>query len=115
MSASPQARRVAVVHDWLTGMRGGEMVLEEILRVVPQAEVFTLFHFPGTVSPAIESRPIHTSYLRNAPALRRHYRWYLPFFPRAIESLEEDLDEPPPRVRSEPRLQSSERHRAKLR
>jgi glycosyltransferase involved in cell wall biosynthesis len=88
VSESTQARRVAVVHDWLTGMRGGEMVLEEILRVVPQAEVFTLFHFPGTVSPAIESRPIHTSYLRSAPALRRHYRWYLPFFPRAIESLD---------------------------
>jgi glycosyltransferase involved in cell wall biosynthesis len=81
-------RRVAVVHDWLTGMRGGEMVLEQILEVVPGAEIFTLFHFPGTVSAAIESRPIRTSYLQRAPAMRRFYRWYLPFFPRAIESFD---------------------------
>jgi glycosyltransferase involved in cell wall biosynthesis len=82
------ARRVAVVHDWLTGMRGGEMVLEQILRAVPEADVFALFHFPGTVSAAIEARPIHTSYLQRAPGMRRFYRWYLPFFPRAIESLD---------------------------
>src|SRR5258708_25339093 len=55
--------RVAVVHDWLTGMRGGEAVLEAILDVVPGAELFTLFHFPGSVSPHIESRVIHTSRL----------------------------------------------------
>ena len=35
--------RVAVIHDWLTGMRGGEAVLEGILDVLPQAELFTLF------------------------------------------------------------------------
>ena len=39
--------RVAVIHDWLTGMRGGEHVLEAILDLVPDAELFTLFHFPG--------------------------------------------------------------------
>ena len=56
--------RVAVVHDWLTGMRGGEAVLEGILEVVPQAELFTLFHFPGSVSKRIESHVIHTSRLQ---------------------------------------------------
>ena len=81
-------RRVAIVHDWLTGMRGGEMVLEQILGILPDADIFTLFHFPGTVSRTIETRPIHTSYLQHAPLLRRYYRWYLPFFPRAIESLD---------------------------
>jgi glycosyltransferase involved in cell wall biosynthesis len=85
---SQRGERVAVVHDWLTGMRGGEMVLEQILRAVPDAEIFTLFHFPGSVSPAIEARPIHTSSLQGAPGLRRWYRWYLPFFPRAIEAFD---------------------------
>ena len=60
--------RVAVVHDWLTGMRGGEAVLEAILDVVPGAELFTLFHFAGSVSPHIESRVIHTSRLQSMTA-----------------------------------------------
>jgi glycosyltransferase involved in cell wall biosynthesis len=76
--------RVAVIHDWLTGMRGGEAVLEGILDVVPQAEVFTLFHFPGSVSAAIESHRIHTSPLQGAASRLRDYRTLLPLFPRAV-------------------------------
>src|SRR5215212_5251330 len=80
---SPFAR-VAVVHDWLTGMRGGEKVLEEILTAFPGAELFTLFHFPGTASAAIESRTIHTSSLQRLAARVSDYRKLLPLFPRAI-------------------------------
>src|SRR5881394_3472581 len=76
--------RVAVVHDWLTGMRGGEAVLEGILDVVPQAEIFTLFHFPGSVSAAIESHPIHTSRLQTLASRVSDYRTLLPLFPRAV-------------------------------
>ena len=53
MKAEPFGR-VAVIHDWLTGMRGGEHILEGILDIVPDAEIFTLFHFPGSVSSKIE-------------------------------------------------------------
>lgn len=81
------APRTALVHDWLTGMRGGEKVLEAMLPFFPEAPIFTLFHFPGTVSPAIEGHPIHASFLQRAPAARRHYRRYLPLFPAAIERL----------------------------
>jgi glycosyltransferase involved in cell wall biosynthesis len=80
--------RVAIVHDWLTGMRGGEKVLEGILSLYPKADVFTLLHVPGSVSPAIEAHPIRTSFLQRMPALRSHYRKYLLLFPRAIESLD---------------------------
>ena len=80
--------RVALVHDWLTGMRGGEKVLEEMVNLFPEAEIFTLFHFPGSVSELLESRPIHTSFLQRMPALRSRYRHYLPLFPRAIESFD---------------------------
>jgi glycosyltransferase involved in cell wall biosynthesis len=69
-------------------MRGGEKVLEHLCALYPDAPIFTLFHFPGSVSAAIESHPIHTSFLQGAPGLRRHYRRYLPLFPTAIESFD---------------------------
>jgi len=77
----------AVVHDWLTGMRGGEYVLEEILDLVPNPTVFTLFHFPGTVSPKIERVPIVTSWLQRI-ATPRGYRNLLPLFASAVESFD---------------------------
>jgi glycosyltransferase involved in cell wall biosynthesis len=84
-SSSPidPSLRVAVVHDWLTGMRGGEAVLEAILDSLPGAELFTLFHFPGSVSEKIESRTIHTSRLQAAAHRVRDYRTLLPAFPHA--------------------------------
>lgn len=80
--------RTAVVHDWLNGMRGGEKVLEEILPLLPNPTLFTLFHSPGSVSPSIERYPIRASFLNHFPFARRHYRHYLPFFPKAIESFD---------------------------
>ncbi len=80
--------RTAVVHDWLNGMRGGEKVLEEMLPLLPDPTIFTLFHVPGSVSPAIERYPIRTSFLNRLPFSRRHYRRYLPLFARAVESFD---------------------------
>jgi glycosyltransferase involved in cell wall biosynthesis len=79
---------VALVHDWLTGMRGGERVLEGLLEVFPDADIHTLLHVPGTVSELIESRPIHTSFVQRLPRAAARYRWYLPLFPWAIEQLD---------------------------
>jgi len=80
--------RVALVHDWLTGMRGGEKVLEAVAALYPGAPIHTLFHFPGSVSPALEAHPVVTSFLQRAPGVRRHYRRYLPLFPAAIEDFD---------------------------
>ena len=77
--------RVALVHDWLTGMRGGERVLEELLALAPEADLFTLVHVPGATSAAIEEHPIHTSFLSRLPGIARHYRVFLPLFPAAVE------------------------------
>jgi glycosyltransferase involved in cell wall biosynthesis len=77
--------RVALVHDWLTGMRGGERVLEALLDLFPGAEIFTLLHLPGSVSRRIESRPIHTSFVQRLPGISTRYRHYLPLFPTAVE------------------------------
>jgi glycosyltransferase involved in cell wall biosynthesis len=83
--------KIAIVHDWLTGMRGGEKCLEVFCELFPRATLFTLVHRKGALSPAIESMEIRTSFIQKLPgALTLHQR-YLPLFPRAIESL--DLSE----------------------
>jgi glycosyltransferase involved in cell wall biosynthesis len=82
--------KVALVHDWLTGMRGGEKVLEVVCGLYPDADIHTLFHCRGSVSPAIERHQIHTSFLQHMPLARSQYRRYLPLFPFAVEQF--DLD-----------------------
>jgi glycosyltransferase involved in cell wall biosynthesis len=77
--------KVALVHDWLTGMRGGEKVLEVLCERFPEAEIFTLLHVPGCVSPVIERHRIHTSPLQHLPGVRHYYRECLPLFPTLIE------------------------------
>lgn len=80
-------RRIALVHDWLVRMRGGEKCLEALCEVFPQAEIFTLLHRRGSVSPMVESRPIHTSFLQWMPGSAKRYPYYLPLFPAAVGSL----------------------------
>jgi glycosyltransferase involved in cell wall biosynthesis len=75
---------VALVHDWLTGMRGGERCLEVFCELFPEAPVFTLLHIPGSVSPTIENRRIRTSFIQRLPDAERRYRHYLPLFPAAV-------------------------------
>ena len=82
--------RVALVHDWLTGMRGGERALEVLCELFPSARLFTLLHVPGSVSPVIERLDPQTSFIQRLPLSGRLYRYYLPLFPRAIEQF--DLD-----------------------
>ncbi len=80
----PGAARVAIVHDWLTGMRGGERCLEVLCELFPRAPLFTLLHVPGSVTPVIENRRIVTSFIQRLPAAATAYRRYLPLFPAAI-------------------------------
>lgn len=77
--------KVAIVHDWLTGMRGGEKVLESLCELFPKATIFTLIHIKGTVSETIERMNIKTSFLQNMPFVRQYYRYYLPLMPKAVE------------------------------
>ncbi len=75
--------RVALVHDWLTGMRGGEKCLEVLCRAFPDATLYTLIHRRGSLSPAIESMKIRTSALQRVPGVFRWYRQLLPIMPLA--------------------------------
>jgi len=72
-------------------MRGGERCLEGLCTLFPDADLYTLLHNPGSVSPLIEDRRIATSSLEGIPGFRKHYRYFLPLMPSAIETF--DLSE----------------------
>jgi len=80
--------RVALVHEWLVTMRGAERVLELFAELLPEAELFTLVHKRGALSPALETRRIRTSFLQRMPFGVSKYRHWLPLMPAAIESLD---------------------------
>jgi glycosyltransferase involved in cell wall biosynthesis len=85
-----RAPKVAIVHDWLTGMRGGEKVLDAICELYPDATLYSLVRIRGTVSDRIERHEIRTSAVQWLPGAGRRYRHYLPLFPTAVELF--DLD-----------------------
>jgi len=82
------APRVALVHYWLVGMRGGERVLERILNLYPDADIFTHVCDPAALSDTLRARPIRTSFIQKLPGARRHYQKYLPLMPLALEQLD---------------------------
>ncbi|MBZ5611411.1 MAG: glycosyltransferase [Acidobacteriia bacterium] len=77
--------RAAIVHYWLLNMRGGEKVVEALCRLLPDADLFTLFYDPDRVSPLIRSHRVHASFLQ---PFRKRYRSLLPLMPMALESFD---------------------------
>lgn len=84
--AAWERMNVALAHDWLTGMRGGERVLEWLCRGFPRAPIFTLIHNPAAISATINAHPIRTSFLQGVPGIHRRYRWFLPVHPLAVSA-----------------------------
>ena len=81
--------RVAVIHDWLVLKVGSEAVLEQILQLYPQADVFTLVDFlPAEDKKAFAAASFHTSFIQKLPFARTRYRSYLPLMPLAIEQFD---------------------------
>jgi glycosyltransferase involved in cell wall biosynthesis len=87
---APKAR-IALIHDWMTGMRGGEYVFEAIAELFPKGELFTLLYVPTSVSPTITALKRHVSPLQKMPNAEKSYRHFLPLMPRWIEQF--DLSE----------------------
>lgn len=75
--------RCALVHDWLTSMRGGEKMLDLLCEMFPQADLYTMVHTPGSVSERISNRRIKCSVLNRLPAVGRYYPNLLPLMPWA--------------------------------
>ncbi|MFH1681556.1 MAG: glycosyltransferase [Candidatus Eisenbacteria bacterium] len=76
------------MHDWLTGMRGGEWCLDVFCELLPGATIFTLLHLPGRVSKRIESMEIRTTFIERLPGARAFHQRYLPLFPAAVDRLD---------------------------
>lgn len=75
--------QITLVHDWLTGMRGGEKCLEILCRRWPSARLYTLLYKQGSVGPIIGSHRIVTSFLQRLPRVENYYRYLLPIMPAA--------------------------------
>src|SRR4051794_37514757 len=82
--------RVWFVHDWLTGWRGGEKVLHELVKMFPRSRIATLVHVPGTTHADLDRRVQRISFLQKLPGVKKGWRNYLPLFPRAVRGLELD-------------------------
>ncbi len=81
--------KIAIVHDWLPVIGGGELVLKEIVKAYPDADVFTLFDFLSPEDKAsLGIKNVTTSYLNKLPGVRKYYRHLVPFFPQAIEDFD---------------------------
>jgi glycosyltransferase involved in cell wall biosynthesis len=80
--------KVAIVHYWLVGMRGGEKVVEALCRLFPQADLFTHVYAPDAVSGTIRGHRVVTSFINGLPRARRAYQRYLPLMPLALEQLD---------------------------
>jgi glycosyltransferase involved in cell wall biosynthesis len=81
-------KRVAIVHYWLVGMRGGERVLERLITLFPDADIFTHVYVPEAISRSIRDRAVHTTFIQRLPGAARHYQKYLPLMPMALEQLD---------------------------
>ena len=80
--------KIAIIHYWLVAMRGGERVLERVLQMFPEADLFTHVYDPEAVSSEIRSRHVRTTFIDRLPASRRLYQKYLPLMPMALEELD---------------------------
>jgi len=83
--------KVAIVHYWLVNMRGGEKVLESLLEMFPDADIYTHVYNPGVVSALINRHRVFTSGISRLPFAKRLYQFYMPLMPRAL--MEFDLQE----------------------
>jgi glycosyltransferase involved in cell wall biosynthesis len=80
--------KVAIVHYWLVGMRGGEKVLEALCEMYPGADIFTHVYVPEVISDLIRRHRINTTFINSLPSAARRYKTYLPLMPLALEQLD---------------------------
>jgi glycosyltransferase involved in cell wall biosynthesis len=80
--------KVAIVHYWLVGMRGGEKVIEALCELFPDADIFTHVVAPEAISSALQGHTIKTSFIAGLPFAKRRYKAYLPLMPLALENMD---------------------------
>lgn len=87
LAAAAAGRRVVLGHDWLTGMRGGEKVLQYFAGAFPEATIATLLANPSALAPDLAAHPLSCSFLQRIPGIARRYRSFLPLMPLAARAL----------------------------
>jgi glycosyltransferase involved in cell wall biosynthesis len=82
--------KIAIIHDWLVTNAGAEKVLKEIVELYPKADIFSIVDFldDNQRQEIIQGKKVTTSFIQNLPFAKKHFRNYLPLFPKAIESLD---------------------------
>ena len=81
--------KVAIIHDWLVTYAGAERVLEQMLHIFPEADLYSLVDFLDTDNRNfIKNKIIHTSFIQKMPKAKKKYRNYLPLMPLAIEQFD---------------------------
>ncbi len=81
--------KIAIVHDWLVTYAGAERVLEQILLLYPEADLFSLVDFlPADQRAFIQDKPVRTSFIQKLPFAKTKYRSYLPLMPLAVEQFD---------------------------
>jgi glycosyltransferase involved in cell wall biosynthesis len=89
MSTSPAKRKIAIVHDWLPLYGGAERVLEQILLVFPQADIFSMIDaIPPEQRGFLQNKPVQTSFVQRLPGGKTRYRSYFPLMPLAVEQFD---------------------------
>jgi glycosyltransferase involved in cell wall biosynthesis len=78
--------KVAIIHYWFMSRRGGEKVIESLLKLFPNADIYTLFYDEEKYGNYLNNHKVHTSIL-NKPLLRKHYQKLFPLYPFAVNSL----------------------------
>lgn len=81
--------KIAIIHDWLTVYAGAEKVLEQLLKLYPNADIFTIVDFlPQKDRKFLERHKITTSFIQKLPFAKSKYRHYLPLMPLAVEQFD---------------------------
>ena len=80
--------RVAIIHYWLVGMRGGEKVIEALCALFPDADIYTHVYSPDMISSTIRAHSVRTSIISRLPRPSKNYKKYLPLMPIALEQLD---------------------------
>lgn len=81
--------KVAVIHEWLVDYSGSERVVEQILKIFPDADLFAQVEFlPPNLKPFIQNKSVKTSFIQKLPLARKKYRTYLPLMPLAVEQFD---------------------------
>jgi len=81
--------KIAIVHDWLVTYAGAERVLEQMIKIYPEADLYSLINFlPSNQRGFIMNKHVTTSFVQKLPFAKKHYRQYLPLMPLAVEQFD---------------------------